>query len=322
MNHSKGVLVEETTQPGPDASPKKLTVVIIAIAVIAIAALGVAGWMYYKTTSTQRAAIEQLEEATALVRGADEVVLALDAIVQAEVASVTTTQVAEVTDAVPGAADGLEQAIERIDACVEDLPESEIAYTRALRDAASSRLDMLAQADPILEANGKAAAALRSATDAWALVLEADELSRKAVAEYNKLTSESVTRSTELTKQSTAKTTEAKELFSQAATAFPEADFAPYLTYVDKKLAALALSKQADELFLGGKPAEANALGDKFNAAERELAALAAKLPASPAVPIAEAYESLAGKATKLYFQARAQATEADARLREVDGSS
>lgn len=299
-----------------------MTAVVIVIAAVAVIALAVAGWMYYQTTSSQRAAVEQLEQATGLVESADAVVLDLDEIVRSEISSEMTTQVAEVAEAVPGAVEDLEEAVVLIDESLEELPDDEVAYARALQDAAEARLDMLEQADPILEANGKAAAALGPATRAWDLILEANTLSREAVAEYNKLTRESVTRSAELTRQSNAKVTEAKALFSEAATAFPEADLSMYIVYTDAKLAALLISKQADEAFLGGRPAEANTLGEKFNDAEKALAEQASELPASPAVPIATAYEELAAGPTEAYFQARARATEADARLREAGGSA
>ncbi|MDY0088120.1 MAG: hypothetical protein RBS78_06210 [Coriobacteriia bacterium] len=306
--------------PGSGRRRNTATGVIVAIALVAITALGVAGWVYYKNTTTQRAAVEQLGQATALVKSADEVVLALDAIVQSEIASVTATQVAEVKDAVPSTVDELKEAIEIIDGCAADLPSGETAYSRALRDAAAARLGMLEEAGPILDGNGKMLAALGPATEAWTLMDQGTELSREAVVQYNKLTKESITQSTALTEQAIAKISEAKDLFSKAATAFPEADLGQFTKNSDQRIAALSISKQANEAHLAGKIAEANALGDKFNAAERDLAAKAAKLPASPKIPIAAAYDELVGEASTRYFQARAQAAEADARLRQIGG--
>jgi len=310
----------EAPAPPPGGPRKGIFAMVIVVAILALAALGVAGWRYYETTTAQRAAVELLEGATALVERADSVVLELDGIVRAEISSEMATTTVEVAEAVPGAVDDLDEALVLIDESLVNLPDDEIAYARALQSSARARLEMFEEAGPILDANRKAATALGPATQGWALVLEANDLSRQAVAEYNKLTRESVTRSAELTAQSTAKTTEAKALFSQAATGFPEADLSMYIEYTDAKLAALAISKQADEAFLGNRPAEANTLGDRYNEAERALAEKAKTLPESPAVPIAAAYEELAGAATETYLQARARATEADARLRQADG--
>lgn len=310
--------VSGEASPPPRGPRKDVMALVIVAATIAIVALGIAGWMYYEITTAQRAAVELLENATELVESADAVVLDFDEVVRAEIDSEMTTRVAGVADRVPGAVDDLEEALDLIAESLEDLPDDEIAYARALESSARARLEMLEGADTILDANRKAAAALGPATEGWDLLLESNQLSREAVEEYNKLTRESVTRSAELTREADTKIREAKTLFSEAATGFPEAELSTYIEYSDAKIAALEISKQADEAFLADRPAEANTLSERFNEAERELAEKAAELPATPAEPIAAAYESLAGAATEAYFQARARATEADARLREV----
>ncbi|MFU8890912.1 MAG: hypothetical protein ACNA76_04525, partial [Anaerosomatales bacterium] len=254
--------------PPPGGPRKDLTAVAVVVAGIALIALAIAGWMYYETTTAQRAAVDKLEDATALVESADAVVLDLDEIVRSEISSELVTRTVEVADAVPGAVNELEEALALIDEALEDLPDDEIAYARALQSSARARLEMLEYAEPILDANRKAASALGPATRGWELILEANDLSRSAVEEYNKLTRESVTRSAELTRESNDKVTQASDLFSQAATGFPEADLSMYVEYAEQKAAALAISMQADEAFLANRPAEANTLGDRFNEAE------------------------------------------------------
>lgn len=315
--HAPAAIPTQTASE-PERRRSVITVAIVVVALIAIVALGVAGWAYYKNTSAQRAAVDQLGEATALMKAADEVVLALDTVVQSEIASITAAQLGDVKEEVPSTTGKIGKALDLIDEAVADLPASEVAYARALRDTAVARLAMLEQAEPILDGNAKMLAALGPATEAWSLVDEGTELSREAVVQYNKLTKESITQSTALTGQAMAKFTEAKELFSKAATAFPEADLEQFVAFCGQRVTALTYSKQANEAHLAGKIAEANALGDKFNSAERDLVAKAGKLPASPKVPIAAAYDALVSEASARYFQARAQATEADSRLREA----
>lgn len=306
------------SEPAPNGPRRGVFVAAVIVALVALVALAAAGWMYYEVTTVQRAAVERLDQATALVESADEVVLDVDDIVRAEIDSEMTTRVVDVAERVPGAVEELEEAVGLIAESIEDLPDDEVAYARALESSARARLDMLDEAEVILEANRRAAAALGPATKAWELVLESNTLSRQAVEEYNKLTRESVTRSSELTKESEQAIREAQALFSEAATAFPEVDFSDYLEYAEAKIAALEISKQADAAFLDDRPADANRLGEQYNDAEKELAEKAAALPASPAERIAAAYEELAGEATERYFQARARATEADARLRDA----
>lgn len=311
----------ESPEPEPRRRRGKIVLALVLVAV-ALGAMGVAGWIYYEDLTTKREAVERLDEATALVEAADKVVLDVDEVVRAEIGAEVGAQAEELAPQLPGAMDDLADALSLIEESLPDLPDEEIVYAVALEASAKARLDMLEEAGQILEANRKAAAALTLATEAWDLVLEADELSTEAVEEYNKLTREGVTKSSELTDKARENIVKAKELFSEAATGFPEVDLEGYVEYCDAKLDALEISKQADEAWLAGKPAEANTLGEKYNEAEKELVERAKELPSSPAEAIAEAYEELAGEATEAYFEARTRATEADAYLREVAGDT
>lgn len=308
------------TGPEPGGLSTGWKVVIALVVLAALTAIGVGWWLYYETTQARNAAIERLNEATALVESADDVVLAVDAVVRAEIDADVGEQAAELQDELPGAREELSSAIRLIGQARVDLPDDELVYAQALEDSALARIDMLDDASTILEYNVKAAAALDPALDAWSLVVEAGDLSIQAVESYNELTRESVTRSAELTGEAAEKVREAQALFSEAATGFPEVDFEPYLEYCAEKLAALEISKEANEAYLADRPEAANELSQRYNEAEQALAELAAELPASPAELIANGYERYAAEATEDYFDARARATDADGRLREAAG--
>ncbi len=309
-------------QPPEEPTPPRTgpRIALIAITVIAVAMLGLALWFQHETRKEQQAAVAQLDEATALVERADEVVLEVDEVVRAEIDTELGARAEQLEPRLPSAGEDLATAIRLIERSRPNLPEGELDYADALREAADARLEMLEKAETILEFNIKAAAALEPALEAWGLVVEAGSLTVEAVEEYNKLTREGVTRSSELTGEAEEKVGRAQELFSEAATGFPETDFDAYLEYCDEKLAAIEISKQADVAFLADRPQEANTLSARYNDAERELAEKAAELPASPAEPIADAYERHAGEATEEYFEARARASEADGRLRMLAG--
>lgn len=307
------------SDPGPAPSRARgRTALIVVVAVIALAALGAAAWIYADTVGSQRVAVERLDRATTLVEQADGVVLDLDEIVRAEIDETTQERAEDVAGRVPDAIADLEEAIELIDAAQEDLPERDVAYALALRDSGSARLEMLAVADPILEANRKAAAAIGPANAGWEAIIDADELSNEAAEEYSKLTEAGVERSTELADEAIGRIEDARTYFSEAATAFPEVDFGPYDEYCEKKLEALEISKEADAAWLADDIAEANRLGARYNEADQELTELAEEFPSAPAILIANAFESLAADPMEAYFEARARATAADARLREV----
>ncbi len=310
-----------TATPPPAGPPRRGSRgLIAAVAVIAVVALGVAGWMYLSTAGAQRAAVERLDEATALVEQADAVVLDVDEIVRAPIDEGLGERASEVATQVPDAIAALDDALALIAEARPDLPSGDVAYAVALRDSAEARIEMLELAGPILEANRKASVAITASTAGWDLILEAETLSTQAAQEYSKLTREGVTRSTDLANEAIAKTNQARALFSEAATGFPEVDFSAYVEYTEKKVAALEISKQADVAWLNGRIADANTLGAQYNQAEQELAQLAAALPSSPVVLVAAAYEQVATAPTEAYFEARARATAADARLRATNG--
>ena len=304
--------------PRTSGTGRKVFIGVVVLAALTVA--GVAGWLYYEEIQARNEAVARLDQATVHVEIADATVLAVDEVVRAEIDREVGERAAELIPRVPGAREELITAIRLIGQARVDLPENEAQYAIALEESARTRIMMLDAAETILEYNVKAAAALDPALAAWALAVEAGETSVRAVQEYNKLTREGVTRSATLTREAEVKILDARKLFSEAATGFPEVDFGPYLEYCDEKYAALQISKRADQAYLAGRLAEANTLSEQYNAAEKALAVKAASLPASPAELIAAAYERHAAEATEDYFDARAKATEADARLREAAG--
>ncbi len=306
----------------PDVTPKRKSRkawMVIALVLVAIL-VGVGGAYGYQQAQTRRTARDKVEQATTLVENADTVVLDVDEVVRAEITSEVGDQALELQDRVPDALENLQKASGLIDDALADLPQEDIARARALQISADTRAEMLAAVDPILEANIKAAASLQPSLDGWEAVLAGEQLADQAVAEYNKLTNDAVKKSQTLTADAEKKYGEAEQLFSEAATGFPEADFGVYFTYVDGKQALLVISKQADEAFLKGDKVKANELGDQYNTKDKELVEQAKKLPDTPTEVVANAYEELAGKSTDAYFDARDKATEADKVLKDLEG--
>ena len=300
----------------PPPKKKRFTVWVWILFVVAML-LAAGGALYgYQLVLDRSAATENLDEATALVEKADEVVLEVDDIILTPIDPAVGERAAAALETTTQATADLEEAIRLIDEAMPDLPDEEIDRAQALRDSAEARVAMLTLATPILQANVKAAEAMTPAMEGWDLLLEAEELSDQAVTEYNKLTKDAVRKSKTLTESSQKKTTEAKAKFEAAAVAYPEAEFTPYIEYCDAKLAALAISIKADDAYLADKPEEANKLSDDYNKADKALVEQAKGLPDSPADVISEAYEAEAGETTEVYFVARERATEADDRLR------
>lgn len=290
----------------------------IGIAIVGVAVLALLAYMAYGTINARMAAAKKYDDARVLIEDADSTVVQVDVVVRSRI---TTPGLSEDASAaaqrIAPARQGLEQATELLEAGQEDRTDDEQEQAVLLKATAAARLAMLAEAEKILPLNVKAADALAPASAGWAAVLEAKRLSDSAVASYNKLTKPGVTRSNQLNKQAATKLAAAKKSFQAAEKAFPEADFAPYLTYIETRLRLNKLSQQSDIAWLKGDPAGANAVIKTYNAEDKKAVEQAKKLPVSPDAVIAAAYEATAGAATDAYNAAREAALKADEALRD-----
>lgn len=291
---------------------------LIAGVVVALVALGGIAFYGYQLNQARTRAADALAEATTLVETADTVVLEVDEVVRAEVTAEVGQKASDVQAKVAGASSDLKAAVAMLEDAKPDLSEDDVKHADALIASAKARVTMLEHADPILEANAQAGSALGPAEEGWTLMLDAEKLADQSVAEYNKLNKDAVTKSQTLSTQAETKFKEARTKFEAAIAAFAGAGLESYPTYIDEKLAAIALSKKADTAFLGGDNAKANEFSNQYNTKDKAVIELAKKLPKSPSAAIAEAYEKAAGEPTKLYFQARDEATKADDALRAL----
>lgn len=288
-----------------------------AILTILFVVAALAGAAYIGSTAVGRRlqAARQLDRAIALLKGADETVLDIDEVVRAELSPQTATRALELLADVEDTRADLQEVARLVDGARGRVTDDERRRALLVRSAAVARLSMLEPAEPILAASVKAGNALGPATTGWDLVLAAEKLADTSLAEYNKLTKAAVTKSSSLASQSAEAFAKARPYFSQAATAFPEAGFDPYVRFVDAKLVLLDLSRQSNALWLKGDIKAANEVVKRYNAQEKLVSRIASEGVVPPGKAIAEKYEALASEPTSRYNKAREAATRADARL-------
>jgi len=289
--------------------------VLIVIGVIALIGAGFVGW---RVMSARLESARKLDRAIILVESADKAVIEIDKVVRAEVTPAVGQKALELTPTVATASRQLSDAVVLIDASYDKLNNEERRKATLLRATAKAKIAMLEQAPLILAANVKVAQSQPLAKDAWAQTTAADKLADDAVASYNKLTKAGVQASAVKNAEAEKGFASARSLFSQAATAFPEAGMDRYVAYVDQKLAQIAISRRSDAAYLTGKLAFANSLIAAYNAADAKGVAMAKQLPASPTTAIADAYKRIADTATDTYFKARQKASDADQALKAM----
>lgn len=290
------------------------TVLTVAGMVVVIAA-GIAGW---RVMSGRLVSARQLDQAIVLVESADRAVIEVDKVVRAEVTPAVGQQARDLAPTIPTATRQLADAVKLIDSAYPKLNNAERRKATLLRTTAKAKLTMMEQAPLILSANVKVADTQPLAKTAWEQTAAADRLADEAVASYNKLTKPGAQASAVKNAQAEKAFQSAHELFSQAATAFPEAGIDRYVAYVDQKLVQIAISRKSDAAYLAGQLAQANSYIAAYNAADAKGIAMVKALPATPMLAIADAYKRIADTATVKYFKARDAASKADQALKAM----
>jgi hypothetical protein len=288
---------------------------LIVLGVLAAAGAMALGW---QVVEGRLDAAKKLDRAMALLAQTDDTIVAVDEIVRANVSSETASQARAAGSRIDSTRTQLEEAASLSMAGIDRLTDDEQEQAHLVEAAAKARLEMLDTAPAVLSATEKAAAAAALVDQAWAKTLAADRLAKQSVADYNKLKRADVKNASAANDGAQAGFVAARDLFSQAASAFPEADLGVFVTYVDDRIALVAISKKADAAWLSGSVSQANKLIASYNKRDTAVAEAAKQLPESPASAVAEAYKALADAPSSAYYKARQKAAEADNALRTM----
>ena len=314
--NASGQATERPMTPEMEQAYRRLSKrAIVATSVVVIVVLAAAVLLATSAISARFEGARKLDRALTLTERADGVVLDIDEVVRSQVSAAIAQRAEELKKQLTPARNDLEESQALIAAAMDAVTEDEQEHANLLRASALARVAMLEPAATILDANVKAGLALAPSTDGWAALLSGEDLADQAVREYNKLKKSNAGRFNQLVAQSTASFRRAGQYFSEAASAFPEAGANRYKDFADDEIAALALLKQSGAAALKGDVEGSNGLLKRYEAKEAVIQDLAASLPPTPSKAVADAYQKLAGEATKRYEAARKLATEADARL-------
>lgn len=287
---------------------------------VAIGGLGVGVWFGLRAMSERTEATRRLEEALTALREADGVVVQVDSVIGGEISSDAASMAIEARSALESAVEEHEAAAELLALARPGLSDGDRGLADAARASAQARAQMLRRAEPLLDANRKAALALGPSAESWQLMLDAQKLADDAVKQYNLHTEAGVRQSDALTSRAREKLERARALMSSAASAFPEAGLETYVGYADAELAALAKSKTINAAWLKGDKASANSMLGDFNDLESKASGIGKKLEA-PSAPISKAFDLLIADVLPTYQEARDAAAKADEALVSLGGN-
>lgn len=288
------------------------TTLIVLGVIVATGALAL-GW---RVIQGRLEAAKQLDRAMALLKQSDATVTAVDEIVRTGGSPDAAERAEEIAPRVETARTELAEANALAGAGYDRLTDDEQKRARLVQASAVARGEMLASAEPVLASTTKAAAALKLAEEAWARTLAADALARQSVADYNKLATADVKDALAAGEKATAGFTAARNLFSQAASAYPEAGLDAYVSYASARLTLTKLSARAQKAWLAGKSDQADDAIAAYNKKSAAVVGDAKKLPGPPSGAITQAYATGADGPSSAYFKARERAVEADTALK------
>lgn len=293
--------------------------VLITVAVLAVVA-GI-GLHLYQNARAYDQAEGSFKEAVSLMQGTDEVVVGVDAAVNSQVTADRLADLQSLLDQVPDTEDQLQQVIDIMDQIEPAMKQHNNGDIVAqLRTSAQARLTMLEAGSQLVEYDIEAMRASESFAEAWTLILDADTRSREAGAFVAYATTSNVNQALSLNAQALADLTSAKDKLGDASDAFPEVDFTTLVGYADAKTTALGYATAADQAYLAGDTATSDAQIALYDTADQQAVQYAAKLPSDPAQIILGAYDKATATLRKTYVEARQQASDADAAVRNYLG--
>lgn len=270
--------------------------------------------VFWPVMARRLEAARQLDQAQARLSQAGGTVTAIDKVVTEQLSPDAAAGVADTAPQILVAQRELNEIVSIVDGALPHLTDDEQKRGGLIRTAAKARLEMISRVPTILAASVKAVASKSFADRAGALTQKASAAEITAASNYGRHTASAVESASVSLARIKGELGDARALYSQAASAFPEAGFARYVAYVDLRRQGVSLlSKAAAEWLKGDSAAAAD-----FAVYDRSIgeSAVAAKaLPSAPGAASAEGFRKVAGFAVDAYAKAKKQALDADKAL-------
>lgn len=298
---------------------RRLQRILIAVAVLIL----VGGIVLYVFLSdaNYRSAESTFNESVSLMQGTDDVVVNVDSAVNSQVTADRLAKLDELMGSVPATEESLQQVIASMDSIEPAMKRhSNGDIVQQMRTSAEARLSMLESGAQLIDYDRQAMRSSESFAESWTLILQADSKAREAAAFVAYATTANMTQALSLNSQALEQLTSARGKLDDAANAFPEADFTLLYDYIDAKAAAIGYAQAAEQAYLDGDTAKVEEQTALYDTADATAVQAAAALPSNPDQLILNAYDQLTASPRKAYVEARQQASEADAVLRNYLG--
>ena len=271
-------------------------------------------YLFWPVMAGRLDAVKRVDQAQALLERAKPNVASIDKLVATQLSASAAPGVPDTAPQILVARRDLKEALALIGQAMPHLTEEEQAHAASIGAATQARLDMLAHAPAILVASVKAVKAkalVDSASKEASAATIAETIARRS---YALATASAVESATVALARIKGQMGVARQLYAQAAAAFPGAGLERFTAYIDTRVQAEKLFSAATSAWLAGDKPGASAEFEAYNTQFAKAAALIAGPPAALAAP-GQAFRKVAGSATDLYNKAKTQAIAADKAL-------
>lgn len=258
-------------------------------------------------------AVKQIDQAQALLTQAKGTIAPIDKLVNAQLSPAAAPTVPSVSAETLVARRELGQADRLISTGMPHLTEDEQKRARLLQTAIAARRTMIDRAPAILVASTKAVQAKAIADQGWQLAnWNADTA---ALNNYDRHVASGVESASVAASVLKGRFAEARDLFSQAASAFPEAGLDRYAACADLKRRAMIALASASTLWLAHNLNAAGTAMSQCQALDDQAKAAFYKLPGAPGFATGQGFRTIAGASVDAYTKAKQQAAAADKAL-------
>jgi len=289
---------------------------LVWIGMVAAGLLVLSAFLYFfwPVMAGRLDAVKKIDQAQALLERAKPTVNSIDKLVTAQLSPSAAPGVPDSAPQILIARRDLKQALALVDEAMPHLTEDEQRHAMDVRAATKARLDMLDHAPAILVASVKAVKA-KTLVDRAAQEASAAAIAETAASKNYSLGTASAVESASVSLQRIkGQLADARQLYAQAAAAFPGGGLERFSAYIDARTQAVKLFSGAASAWLAGNRPTAAA---QFAAYGRQLAKAAASIANQPSAPAApgQAFRKVAGPAADAYNKAKKQASDADKAL-------
>jgi hypothetical protein len=257
-------------------------------------------------------AAEQLTQAEALLAQAKGTVAHIDETVATQLSSQAEPSVPSVAAEILVARRELTTASKLIDEAMPHLTHEEQHRASLLKTAADARLVMIESAPRILKASVKAVQAKALGDRAWRLTRLSAKVEARAARNYAEQNASKVESAAVAMDAAMGQLAEARPLYSQAASAFPDAGFERYIAYTDQRRKQVGRLADAAMQWLDGNRDEAESIFAGYESSVAKTAKALAALPPAPGNATGTAFRKVAGRASDAYDKAKQDALRTD----------